>query len=245
MKILIIRHGDPNYRDDTLTERGWEEAKLLADYLEKEKIDHYYVSPLGRAQDTASLTLERKGAKAVTLPFLREFIPPFIKRPDLDGKPGICWDLTPGLWMDSAEAYDYGRWLEHPIYRDPDVEEEYKKVCEGLDGVLSEHGYRRKGPLYETDGGNHDVIALFCHFGVECVLLSHLLNISPIVLWHGTCARTTSVTTLVTEEREPGRAIFRMLGFGELTHLYVGGMEPSFMARFRETSSDTGEFGRA
>ena len=31
MRILIIRHGDPNYRDDCLTEKGKREAKLLAE----------------------------------------------------------------------------------------------------------------------------------------------------------------------------------------------------------------------
>ena len=26
MRILIVRHGDPNYELDTLTETGWKEA---------------------------------------------------------------------------------------------------------------------------------------------------------------------------------------------------------------------------
>ena len=29
MKILIIRHGDPDYSIDSLTEKGWREAELL------------------------------------------------------------------------------------------------------------------------------------------------------------------------------------------------------------------------
>ena len=35
MRILIIRHGDPDYEHDSLTEKGWREAALLADKLEK------------------------------------------------------------------------------------------------------------------------------------------------------------------------------------------------------------------
>ena len=31
MRILMIRHGDPDYVNDTLTEKGWREAALLAD----------------------------------------------------------------------------------------------------------------------------------------------------------------------------------------------------------------------
>ena len=37
MRILIIRHGDPDYANDTLTEKGHKEAKLLAEKLKKEK----------------------------------------------------------------------------------------------------------------------------------------------------------------------------------------------------------------
>ena len=75
----------------------------------------------------------------------------------------------------------------------------------------------------------------FCHFGLECVLLSHLLGISPVVLWNGCCAAPTSVTTLVTEERRKGIACFRMSAFGDISHLYIADQEPSFSARFCET----------
>ena len=59
MKLLLIRHGDPNYDIDSLTEKGWKEAALLAERMAKLKIRTFYVSPLGRAKDTASLTLHR------------------------------------------------------------------------------------------------------------------------------------------------------------------------------------------
>lgn len=73
MKLLIIRHGDPDYEKDSLTEKGWREAECLADMLSKQKIDHFYVSPYGRAMDTASCTLNRMGRTAEVLPWLREF----------------------------------------------------------------------------------------------------------------------------------------------------------------------------
>ena len=57
MKIMIIRHGDPDYSIDSLTEKGWREAELLSQRLIKEDIDDFYCSPLGRAKDTASSTL--------------------------------------------------------------------------------------------------------------------------------------------------------------------------------------------
>ena len=47
------------------------------------------------------------------------------------------------------------------------------------------------------------------------------------------------MTTLVTEERREGQAYFRMGAFGDTSHLYAGGREPSFAARFCEMYSLT------
>ena len=76
---------------------------------------------------------------------------------------------------------------------------------------------------------------LFCHFGVECVLLSHLMHVSPMPLWHSLCAAPSSVTTIYTEERRQGIASFRVSAFGDTSHLYAAGEDPSFAARFCET----------
>ena len=72
MKILLIRHGDPDYEHDTLTEQGWVEAELLARRLQSAAIDDFYLSPLGRAQDTAGVTLKALGRTGETLSWLRE-----------------------------------------------------------------------------------------------------------------------------------------------------------------------------
>lgn len=231
MKILIIRHADPDYSIDSLTETGWQEAALLADRLCKMDIKAFYVSPLGRARDTLSLTLKRLGREAVVKDWLREF-PAVVQKP---GEPdSIAWDWLPQDWTVEPRFYDREKWLEVPVFRDSDAPALYQKVCESLDGLLAQHGYRRQGNCYRVEHRNADTIALVCHFGLESVLLSHLLNISPMQLWHGTCAAPTSVTILTTEERREGIALFRMNAFGDTSHLYAGGREPSFSARFCE-----------
>jgi probable phosphoglycerate mutase len=115
------------------------------------------------------------------------------------------------------------------------VAEEYTYVTGELDKLLARHGYVRENNLYRAEQPNEDTVLLFCHFGLECVLLSHILNIPPMLLWHGTCAAPTSVTVLNTEERQKGYAYFRMSTFGDTSHLYAAGKEPSFAARFCET----------
>ena len=104
--------------------------------------------------------------------------------------------------------------------------------------MLARHGYRHNGRVFDVVDGNHDTIVLFCHFGVEAVLLSHLLSVSPMPLWHNFVALPTSVTTVVTEEREQGIATFRVQQFGDLAHLYAAGEPPAFAARFCECFDD-------
>ena len=238
MKLLIIRHGDPNYEIDSLTEQGVIEAELLSKKLCKMDIKDFYVSPLGRAQKTASYTLEKMGRQAETLDWLREF-PPQIDKPN-EAK-SICWDWLPKDWLEIPEFHDVNKWFTVGPMKDANVEAAYEKVCNGLDDLLAKHGYVRNGLRYEAVSPNEDTIVLFCHFGLECILLSHLINISPMLLWHGACAAPTSVTKLITEERERGIAYFRMGCFGDVSHLYVADVEPAFSARFCETFDTPGQ----
>lgn len=112
-------------------------------------------------------------------------------------------------------------------------------VQNGLDALLAKHGYERNGNCYNAVRPNGSTIAIFCHFGVECVMLGHLLGISPMVLWHGFIAAPTSVTTVCTEERREGIAYFRVSAFGDISHLNISGEPPAFAGRFCEMFSNT------
>ena len=236
MKLIIVRHGDPNYEIDSLTPTGWLEAERLADRMEKLDVKAFYVSPLGRARDTANVTLQRLNRQAETLPWLREF-PARVKRPNLP-ETDFCWDWYPNDWTADEAFFSKDHWTEPAPFAAAGMAAQYKTVTDGLDALLAKHGYVRNGYCYHAAQPNTDTIVFFCHFGLECVLLSHLLNISPMVLWHGTCAAPTSVTILNTEERREGIAYFRMSTFGDTSHLYAAGQEPSFHARFCEVFTD-------
>lgn len=237
MKLLIVRHGDPDYSIDSLTPKGWKEAEYLSEKLTKLDIKAFYVSPLGRAKDTASLTLKKLGRTAEVCEWLREFNPE-IHRPDQKGKLKNAWDWLPQDWTEDERFYRYDKWFENEVMEEGKVKLEYEWVIKNFDELLAKHGYVREGHYYKVEESNHDTIVLFCHFGLECVLLSRLMNCSPMVLWHGMCAAPTSVTTLVTEERRKGIASFRMSAFGDISHLYVHDELPAFAARFSEVYED-------
>lgn len=233
MKLLIVRHAEPDYSIDSLTPTGWEEAKILADRLCKLDVKAFYCSPLGRAKDTASFTLKALNREAKILPWLRE-IPIIPKVPHTD-TPGCAWDWLPEHWTTEPDFFLQDRWAQTEAMANAGMPEYCKQVTDGLDQLLADHGYVREGKYYRAVHSNQDTIVLFCHFGLECVLLGHLLHLSPMVLWHSTCAAPTSVTIVNTEERREGIAGFRMSTFGDTSHLYAANTEPSFAARFCET----------
>ena len=145
MRLLLIRHADPDYEQDSLTPTGWHEAARLAESLKGEDIDWFYVSPLGRARDTASLTLREFGREAVVCDWLREFWAP-IRRPDDSAREHITWDWLPEDWRNEPILYDRDRWYTHPVMAAGNVKAEYDRVTAGLDArVRPPSGYGATG----------------------------------------------------------------------------------------------------
>ena len=153
----------------------------------------------------------------------------------------ISWDWLPQDWTKEEEFYRRDLWMQHPVMKEGRVDIEYKWVTDNFDKLLAQYGYVRENDIYRVEKANRDTIVFFCHFGLECVLLSHLMNVSPMLLWHHTAAAPTSVTTIYTEERREGTAIFRVSSFGDISHLYANNEEPSFSARFCETYDSVDE----
>ncbi len=234
MRLMIIRHAEPDYTIDSLTEKGWREAELLAERIARIPVRAFYVSPLGRARDTASVTLKKMGRTAVECEWLKEFCPE-INRPDRTDRKKCAWDWLPQDWTGEEDFFRRDLWASNAVMREGNVWEEYQRVIAHFDALLGEHGYEREGEYYRVRRANRDTVVFFCHFGLECVLLSRLMNVSPMILWHHFCAAPSSVTTVYTEERRRGIASFRAASFGDISHLYAGGEEPSFAARFCET----------
>ncbi len=255
MRILLIRHGDPDYEHDCLTKTGQREAALLAQAADGLMLGDCYVSPLGRAQDTAAYTLERWNLTAKTLDWLREFPAkvdvncstelqkafPDTRQEGGVYLPRIAWDMVPSYYYSHPEYMDREAWRDSELARCSDMIPVYDHVVKNLDQLLASYGYVRDGFGYRVERAHTQTITFFCHFGLTCVVLSHLLNISPFALWHGTVLAPTSVTEVTTEEREKGIAMFRSQRLGDVSHLSVAGVKPSFSARFCETYDNQGQ----
>lgn len=254
MRLLFIRHGDPDYTIDSLTQKGDDEAAALAAIIADLNPGTIYLSPLGRAQRTASFSLNALGAEGTTCPWLQEFTGVVDTRgsEDLmmgfpharqeDGTYGITyiWDIMPEYCAKHPEIMDPEKWRESDLAKHSNVLEVYDEVVRGLDALLAKHGYVREGHgLYRVERETTETLTFFCHFGISAVMMSIIWGCSPFLTLQYFCMLPSSVSELVSEERDEGKAMFRALRIGDQSHLYMAGQRPSFAARFREVYSDT------
>ena len=160
MRLLIVRHGDPDYSIDSLTEKGWKEAEYLSERLSKLDVKDFYVSPLGRAKDTASFTLKKMNRTAVECDWLREF-DVLIDRPDVTDRQKRLWDWLPQDWTQDERFYRYDHWYENERFQQSDVKRYYDHVTGEFDKLLAEHGYVREGHYYRVEKPNEDTLVFF------------------------------------------------------------------------------------
>lgn len=233
MKLIFIRHGDPDYEHDSLTEKGRREAEFLSSRVSKwENIADIYVSPLGRAKETASYSLDKLNRTGIEKEWLKEFWYPVIH--PHDNKPHVPWDFYPAYWNDSPVVYDKDRWTEYDLYKGVDIKKEAEIVYNGIDGILKEHGITRVGNSYISDGSFDGNLVFFCHLGVSCVMMGHILGISPFMLWHSTFLPTTSVSIVGAEIRDNKHVGFRTQVIGDTSHLLMNNEPVSHAGYFTE-----------
>ena len=224
MQLLIIRHGDPNYPDDCLTPAGRDEAGALADHLAWLGVDRLYSSPLGRARETAAIAARRLNLPCAILDWTREH-----KGPHLKDIPNPIWDISAEDVRQPAYLADPNRWELLQERFDPDeLRAVYAGVERGSDEFLAGLGYLRQGAHYRITHPNPDKVAVVCHGGFGLTWLAHLLALPLPLVYGAFFIQTTSLTSLLFEERSPGTACPRCLEFGALPHLYHANLRPLY-----------------
>ncbi len=195
MKIILVRHGHPDYVNDCLTPLGHEQAAKAALRLKNEGIEKIYSSPFGRAYETALHTAELLSQDVTKLEFMRE-----IKWGSSDGEE-IYHDGHP--WDTSLYAVSLGyslmdeSWTKNKPFCNNIVFSETERVARESDEWLETIGYKREGDNYRVVGDETNrTIALFSHGGSSSALLSRLLNLPFFYLCRAICPDFTSITVL-------------------------------------------------
>lgn len=220
MRLIFVRHGEPDYKNDCLTENGREQAQATARRLKGEGIKAIYSSPMGRARETASYTAREYGLDIRVLDFMHEIDwgdrPGSTEKLEYDGHP---WTLAYRLLTEQPNCAWNSRWMDHPYFRDNVCMDYYEKVSNGIDGFLAEYGLERHKGLYRCGKACDDTIALFAHGGSGAILFSHLLNLPfPFVLTsmpYGVC----SVSAVEFKNQDGDVIVPRLELFNDMGHI--------------------------
>lgn len=224
MRLYIIRHADPDYEHDTITQRGHREAKALADRLVVERIDHLYSSPLGRARATAAYTARAKGLDCRVLDWTAELdwhVETTMQREKGSSTP---WDVHGHIIRSLSPLPRQDDWHLVPPFDVSRFKRQFDELVACSDAFLAEHGYERDGAVYRIRSGHRQALAVFCHGGFGLTWLAHLLMIPAPIMWAGFFLLPSSVTTIVFDERTDGIATPRCIGLADTAHLVAAGL---------------------
>lgn len=230
MILYIVRHGDPDYAHDSLTEKGFEQAERLSMRMARKNIDDFYVSPLGRAKRTVEPTLRRVNKEAKVLDWIREF-PANVNNEPFRGELGeepksLCpWDIPDWYWKRFPESFSPTEWQKVPVFRDSKVPQVYESTKESLWELLGTYGLQSDGNLFRA-APSYDPekrIAFFCHQGMGLALVS-ILTCTPLPVAFMNYFLSPSSVTKVEFRPTRGRTDLisaKVMYLGDLSHLSV------------------------
>ena len=183
MILFYIRHGEPVYDPDGLTENGKLQAKALAEKLKDYGIEKIYASDSNRAIQTAQPTADAYGFEIEKLHWCHEGLTAhdFNALAD-EGKFRWCFHHTPTkkLFLSKEVASLGERWYEHDAFKDKLYGQGIKRVQAETDEFLKNLGFihDRENKVYKRNGEEkYKKVALFAHQGFGMAFLSSVMDI--------------------------------------------------------------------
>jgi probable phosphoglycerate mutase len=207
MRLILVRHGHPNYELDCLTPLGHRQAEAAAERLCSEKIDVIYASTCGRALETAEYTASRCGLPVNRLPFMREVTWGYNGQVnDAEGHP---WNLVEDMVLEGKTLHD-GNWQEHPPFLGNSICGNVNLIGEEFDRWLETLGYTREGEYYRAGENTRKTVALFSHGGSSNAVLAHIFSLPFPFVIQVLRAGFTSITILNFPDT-PGKLVLPVL----------------------------------
>ena len=224
MQLLIVRHAEPAYPRDALTDRGRWQARLLAEHLARSGIEALHSSPMERAMATARAVAEVAAVEVGVEPWTAELETWAIRPGRVDESP--AWEVDACFVRGAAAAADRQRWPVLEPLASADLAAPFAELVRASDRFLAGLGYRREGEAYRgLPGAARGRQVMICHCGLALTWLAHLLAMPPTLIWAGFTLAPASVTTVVFEPAGSGLWVPRCRSLGEVAHL-AGAAEP-------------------
>ena len=227
MKLVFIRHADPDYPNNTLTEKGFEEIKALKKFYDRKDFKAVFCSPLNRAILTCEAIKNMNNNYEI-----KEWLMEFPDAVNINGESHHAWDFPEDLIDENIDSiFDVHNYEKNKIYKNTEIKKHIDEITFKFDQILEQYGYKRKGSYYIPIKPNDDTLLFVCHLGIMSVLISHLFNCTYINVAEYFAPAPCSVTTLISEERKPGLAHFRASTMGDVSHLLMDKQKPSKAGR--------------
>ncbi|MBO7310204.1 MAG: histidine phosphatase family protein [Clostridia bacterium] len=224
MVFYYIRHGEPIYNPDSLTELGHKQAKALSKYFLDIGLDEIYSSTSNRAMQTAEPTCEVLGLKAELLDFANEGHA--WNEFSIENGNGKKWlfqsDKARALFSDKSIKELGYEWYKHSELVDYHYEKSMERVYNECDNLFYRFGYEheRYSGRYKIISPNDKKIALFAHEGFGRAFLSCLFDIPyPYICNHFEMCHT-GITVIKFNDNEE-YSIPQLKCFSATPHLYA------------------------
>ena len=225
MLLYIVRHGDPIYETDSLTERGKLQAEAVGKRMADAKIDCIFSSPMGRAMQTADpacrlLGLE-KHIEEWTHEIQDERLTPFP-----DGKRKSISLLQNTYFRENGNIdLPYEKAFDCVGINESQMEAAVRYIEQNGNDFLERLGYREENGVYRIVRNNEQKVALFCHAAFARAWLSVLLHIPLHIMWSSFSYTHTGVTVIEFKNNENGITAPKCLCYSDVSHLYANGLD--------------------
>lgn len=234
MLLFYVRHGDPVYIPDGLTELGRQQADALVSRMAVCRPDKIFASSSNRAIMTAQPSAKHLGKEIRILDWCNE---------DYAGEEfGVFNENGQRVWCflnekarqlfvsPEVRAMDT-RWYDHPGFGVNRFKQGVERIQRESDSFFASLGYvhAKEQGGYIAQRPNDDRIALFAHQGFGLAFLSCLLDIPyPQLCTHFDLGHS-SVTAI--EFSGEGLVIPKVLQLSNDSHIFTAGMETAYQNR--------------
>ena len=222
MLLYLVRHGDPDYQNDSLTPLGKRQAEAVAHRLSVNGLDRIYSSPLGRAKETARPTAEMLRLPIEVEEWCSESLAWRDFAGDLPGG-GHSWVFAQqNTVVKTEETMKLGadRWYEADCFSMIDGKKGYDRIIAASDEFLARQGYVREGAKYRIERPNDDRVAIFAHQGFGMIWISALLQIPPQFFFSSFDITHTGITIFHFANNKDGYTQPRCLCLSDTSFLY-------------------------
>ena len=232
MLLYIIRHGDPNYETDSLTERGVLQAEAVGKRMADAGITRVFSSPMGRARQTAEPTCRLLGLEYTIEPWAHEIGDEHRLTPYPDGEmKSVSLVDRVHFRRDGGLDLPYDRAFEAPGFSTSGMKDALDTISAGGRDFLERLGYREEDGIYRILAPSNDKVALFCHAGMGRIFIAHMLHIPLHMMWAGFNYTHSGVTVIEFKNSKTGYCVPRLLCYSDMSHLYAAGLDMKYCGR--------------